>query len=106
MKLGIISEDVRLCHQLAIMSYDNDYKIHFIDQFDDASKGLDCVVVDIDEDHAIQKCKDYSPKCMVIGAVAEPRKSIILNAKKAGCLIVLTKVNFSSNLLDILKKQI
>ena len=109
MKIGIISEDIRLCHQLALMCNENDIEIIFISQSDDLIDNLNYVVIDIDigEEESIKKCSEYNNiNCTVFGVTEFPKKSIILNAKKAGCLIVLTKSNFSDNLLDIIKKQI
>ena len=109
MKIGIISEDIRLCHQLALMCYENDLEIIFISQLDDLMDNLDYVVIDIDmgAEESIKKCRKYSNiNCTVFGVTSYPKKSTILNAKKSGCLIVLTKSNFSDNLLDIIIIQI
>lgn len=107
MKVGVISEDVRLCNQLAILCHDNNLKIEFIRHEDKVFKELDYVVIDIDLDQSlfIQKCKDYSKiNIKVLGAISIPIQSIILESKKAGCLIVLTKNNFASNLIDIINR--
>ena len=42
---------------------------------------------------------------MIFGVMSMPNKSNILEAKNAGCLIVLTKSNFSANLLDIINRS-
>ena len=109
MRIGVRSEDVRLCNQLAVMCNENNFKIIFINEDDDVINDIDYVVIDIDTDidSAVEKCSEYDKiKSMVFGVITTPTKSIILRAKDAGCLIVLTRSNFSANLLDIIKKQI
>ena len=68
---------------------------------------IDCIVLDLDNNlkESLNKCiKHYKNYNLVLGAISMPTKSSILKAKDAGCLMVLTKSNFSANLLDILNK--
>ena len=101
MLIGVNSEDIRLCSQLAVMCNENNFKIVFIDENDDLIDNINYAVIDLDFniEMAMDKCKKYNEvNCMVFGVLTTPTKSIILKAKKAGCVIVLTRPNFSANL--------
>ena len=107
MNIGILSDDVMFCSSLASTCLDNNFSIKFMDLSSSLDSHLDYVVVDLDYsvDSALLKCKEYSDgDCLVFGAISQPTKSNILKAKRVGCLMVLTKSNFSANLIDIILK--
>ena len=88
--------------------YCNDFKIIFIDRNSKLNTNIDCIVLDLDESMniVIEKCKEYKKNNhLILGAMSMPTKSDILRAKEAGCLMVLTKSNFSANLVDIINKS-
>ena len=106
--IGVNSEDVQLCNQLAVMCHENNFKIIFLNQEEELVSNLDYVVVDIDLNMslAIDMCKQYSEiDCKIFAVTAMPTKSTILEAKEAGCLMVLTKSNFAANLADIINRS-
>jgi len=109
MQIGVLSEDARLCNELAVMCSKNNFAIVFINQDNELINTLDYIVIDIDlnTDLAINICEEYSRlNLKIFGATSTPTKLNILNAKKAGCLMVLTKSNFAANLEDIINKSI
>ena len=106
--VGVCSEDMQLCNQLAVMCHENNFKIIFINQGEKLSSDFDYVVLDIDLNMnlAMDMCREYIENdCNVFGVTAMPKKSTILEAKEAGCLMVLTKSNFAANLSDIISKS-
>ena len=106
--VGVCSEDVQLCNQLAVMCHENNFKIIFISQGEEPSDNFDYAVLDIDLNMnlAMDMCRKYSQNnCRVFGVTVMPKKTTILEAKEAGCLMVLTKSNFASNLVDIISKS-
>tara|TARA_B100001250_G_C19703756_1_gene745989 strand:- start:308 stop:637 length:330 start_codon:yes stop_codon:yes gene_type:complete len=107
MNLGIFSEDIMFCSSLASMCLDNNLSIKFMDFSSNLDFSLNYVIVDLDFSiHlALLKCKEYSDgDYFIFGAISNPTKANILKAKKAGCLMVLTKSNFAANLIDIIAK--
>ena len=105
--VGVYSEDVQLCNQLAVMCHENNFKIIFINE-EEESSDFDYAALDIDLNMAlaIDMCKKYSKNnCRVFGVTSIPKKSTILEAKEAGCLMVLTKSNFAANLADIISRS-
>ena len=108
MLIQVLSEDVRLCSDLATICIDNDFDIKFIEDDFKVNPNADYVILDLDKsfDVMIEKCLEYSKNSFLIfGVMTIPTKSDILNAKEAGCLMVLTKSTFASNLIDIIKKS-
>ena len=108
LKIGVNSEDMQLCNQLAVMCHENNFKIIFISQEEQAPSDLDYMVLDIDLNMnlAMDMCKQYSQNnCRVFGVTVMPKKTTILEAKEAGCLMVLTKSNFAANLADIINRS-
>ena len=108
LRVGAWSEDIQLSNQLAVMCFENNFKITFIDQIEQGPGDFDYVVLDIDLDMnlAMGICEKYSKSnCKIFAVTAMPKKSIILEAKKMGCLMVLTKSNFAANLSDIISKS-
>ena len=106
--VGVWSEDIQLCNQLAVMCHENSLKIIFINQGKELSDNFDYMVLDIDLNMnlAMDMCREYSKNdCKIFGVTAIPKKSTILEAKEAGCLMVLTKSNFAANLSDIISKS-
>ena len=106
--VGVCSEDVQLCNQIAVMCHENSFKIIFIYQGEELSNDFDYIVLDIDLNMnlAMDMCRKYSKNdCKIFGVTAMPKKSTILESKEAGCLMVLTKSNFAANLSDIISKS-
>ena len=109
MQVGVVSEDIHLCNQLAVMCDENNFKVVFIGQNDELIKNLDCIIIDmdLDVDLAVNRCKEYSKmNLMIFGVTSITTKSIFLKGKEAGCLMVLSKSNFATNLADIISKSI
>ena len=105
--IAVKSNDIMLCNQLAIMCNENNFEITFSNEDCDFPIKPDCIIIDLDSnlDDSLRICKQYFKNHKIIlGALSVPTKSTILKAKKAGCLMVLTKSNFSANLLDIVRK--
>tara|TARA_Y100000994_G_scaffold228901_1_gene213497 strand:+ start:29 stop:358 length:330 start_codon:yes stop_codon:yes gene_type:complete len=109
MKIGVISEDLFFCHQLAAMCFENKLQIIFINIHDKIIEDLKIVIIDLESnmDEHIEYCKHYhNSKIIIFGAIVSLKKSITLKAKDAGCLVVLPKSNFPSNILDIINKNL
>ena len=105
--IAVQSNDIRLCNQLAVMCSENNFEIMFVNEDYQFSDNPDCIIIDFDDnlEKSLEECKKYFKNHKIIlGALSVPTQSAILKAKKAGCLMVLTKSNFSANLLDIIKK--
>ena len=109
MKIGVVSEDLSFCHQLATMCFENKFEIIFVNIHDNIIEDLKIIIIDLesDVDKCIECCKYYhKSKVVIFGAVASLKKSITLKAKDAGCLVVLPKSNFPSNIVDIINKHL
>ena len=108
MIIAVLSEDVKFCNDLAIMCSDNEFQIKFIEDNHDIDSDINCIVLDLDQSAKLlmDKCREYSRESyLIFGAMSVPTKSEILTAKDAGCLMVLTKSNFTANLVDIIHKS-
>ena len=108
MLIVVSSNDMTLCSELAVMCSNNSFNILFINKYDDLKDIPDCIVLDLDNniDSTLNECRDYYKNHhMIFGVMSMPTKSNILKAKKAGCLMVLTRLNFSANILDIINRS-
>ena len=108
MLLAVNSNDARPYSQLAVMCSENNFDIIFIDKDNDLTGNPpDYIIIDFDYDidDRIAKCRRYRKNHdMIFGVVSISTESIIINAKNAGCLITLTRANFSANFIDIFKR--
>ena len=107
MLILVESEDVKLCTSLAVMCKENNFDIVFKESDIEKSANFDCIVLDLDYnyDKVLDECEKYKrDNDLIFGVISVPTKSAILKAKEAGCLIVLTKPNFSANFLDIINR--
>ena len=105
--IAVQSNDIRLCNQIAVMCSENNFEIVFINEDYQFPDKPDYIIVDLDDnlEKSLVECKKYFKNHKIIlVALSVPIQSTILKAKKAGCLMVLIKSNFSANVLDIIKK--
>ena len=108
MIIAILSEDVRFCSDLATVCFENNFEFIFINNdLNNTNRDVDCIILDLDQpiDHPTNNLHKNSEKnSLVIGVKSIPKKSDILKAKTIGCLMVLAKTNFKSNLVDVVNR--